>query len=217
MQEADIRQTLRRHMLVEHAGQSNTVVIDEFSVCQQAARIDMAAINGRLHGYEIKSAQDTLGRLPHQIDVYNRTFDTLTLVLTGKHKAQGRSIIPRWWGIIEAIVVNGRVELRRRRQSRQNKHVDPEAVVQLLWRSEALHVLREHGRGRGLASKPKRDLWAALVASLSIQDLCRTVRNQLKARGDWRSVGQRTLGGGSCQRRAKSLHSRGPTFLKRIH
>lgn len=216
MREVDIRNTLRDYMLIEHSGQSGTLVVDELGLCQNAARIDMAAVNGRLHGYEIKSAQDTLERLPTQVDVYNRTFDTLTLVLTGKHKTRGRLVIPRWWGIIEAIETCEGVELRRRRKARQNKHVDPASVVQLLWRKEALRILNERALDRGMRSKPKHLLWQSLVTHLPQDELLHEVRRQIKLRGDWRFGSSQRSGAGSSRRPAKSLHSQDPLVLLRI-
>lgn len=216
VREADIRTALRWYLSSEHAEEPDTLIVDELALCQSEARIDVAAINGRLHGYEIKSADDDLARLPHQVQVYNQVLDTVSIVLTARHKDEARQIAPRCWGIIEATYSNGQVRLRRRRKSRQNRKIKPYALAQLLWRPEALAVLEEAGLAGGLRRKPRKVLWQALADSLPFDRLHLTVLQQLKARGDWRSDSRRRPGGGSSPRSAKSLHSQAPPVLLRI-
>ena len=47
----------------------NTIVVDELGLSHAKARIDVAVINGCVHGYEIKSSLDTLNRLPAQLEL----------------------------------------------------------------------------------------------------------------------------------------------------
>ncbi|WP_168198409.1 sce7726 family protein [Crassaminicella thermophila] len=72
----DIRELLLKKFLKTKAFISDptTKLIHEMDVCFGTSRIDIAVINGKIHGYEIKSEQDTLDRLPAQIESYNKIF-----------------------------------------------------------------------------------------------------------------------------------------------
>jgi hypothetical protein len=56
-------------------------IIEELGVVHGKSRIDIAVINGLMHGYEIKSDKDTLQRLPEQMNMYNSVFNKVTLVV----------------------------------------------------------------------------------------------------------------------------------------
>src|SRR5689334_5301680 len=114
MRDADIRAALRRHLDFEHSG-DGTRVVEELGVSQGQVRIDLAAINGSLIGYEIKSDRDTLARLDEQQRIYSQVFDQVTIVTHGDHLERVRRQVPRWWGIIEAAERDAIVELIPRR------------------------------------------------------------------------------------------------------
>jgi len=63
-------------------------------------------VNGKLHGYEIKSDADTLKRLPAQAEVYSAVFDLVTIVVGEHHLDTVRAIVPEWWGIVKAASGN---------------------------------------------------------------------------------------------------------------
>src|SRR5580698_6348671 len=99
----DIRIALRYKLAAIHANESDTAIIDELSLCQGNARVDMAVVNGSFSGYEIKSDRDTLTRLPNQLAAYELCFDTMTIVVGKRHLAKCRATLPDWWGIWEAV------------------------------------------------------------------------------------------------------------------
>lgn len=78
-----------------------TKIIDEMGVLNGSSKVDVAVINGKLHGYEIKSERDTLDRLPLQSKYYNTVFDKMTIVCSDKYLKKVETIIPKWWGILE--------------------------------------------------------------------------------------------------------------------
>jgi hypothetical protein len=182
----EIRAALRAKLKEIHANEPDTAIIDELSLCQGDARIDVAVVNGSFSGYEIKSDQDKLVRLPHQLSVYERCFDTITVVVGSKHVAGCYGVIPSCWGIWEAISGEDGVEFVLRREPTVNHEVSPGSVVQLLWRQEALEVSREVGLTAS-AKAGRRELWEALVTELPRERLLEIVRTRLRARGDWRS------------------------------
>lgn len=188
MRDLDIRKALHATELAPFHNDGESVVVDELGLCQGGARVDIAVVNGALHGYEIKSERDTLERLPGQVEVYGRTLDTVDLVTSGSHLTRARAVIPPWWGIIQAVMVGGEVRLRRVRKARRNPSPDPFSVAQLLWRDEVLAILEDLGIADGLRSKPRRTLWQALAGAVSREELNHLVRDRLKARGNWRSA-----------------------------
>ena len=76
-----IRSALKKFLTNHHAQDEKVRIIEEFGVQHGTARVDIAVINGIIHGYEIKSDQDTLRRLPRQMGVFNLVFDKITLVV----------------------------------------------------------------------------------------------------------------------------------------
>jgi hypothetical protein len=85
MHDQDVRRSLRAEMNLRHASDPDTLVLEEFGLCQGSARIDVAVVNGSIHGYEIKSERDTLARLPSQRAVYSRALDYVTVVVADSH------------------------------------------------------------------------------------------------------------------------------------
>jgi hypothetical protein len=170
-----------------HANDPDTIVIEELGLCQGLARVDVAVINGSAHGYEIKSERDTLARLPSQSDTYNRIFDYVTIVAAPTHLQKIADAVPKWWGISVASAGGDGVKIVVKRAPRLNGHVDPVALAQLLWRDELLEELVVLGLAAGMKSKPRRELWRHLAASVPIIQLGEIVRRRIKQRApDWR-------------------------------
>lgn len=186
LRDLDIRQALRDLLEIEHAAEPDSILIDELGICQGAARVDLAVINGSINGFEIKSDADRLHRLAHQRDAYGTVLDTVTLVTSKRHLASAREQIPAWWGIIEARRSDENIVLRRLRKSRVNRHVQPHVLARLLWRDEALQLLDDYDLGAGMLSKPRSALWQRLATELTADELSAGVRTALKRREGWR-------------------------------
>lgn len=185
--DAGIRAELLRMLSAEFASDPSTVVLDEFGILEGRNRVDVAVINGALHAFEIKSDRDTLARLDRQAHAYARVFDYVTVVATDRHIAALATLLPGWWGLSEARHVHAHVVIRRVRRPKRNPGVEPNALVQLLWRDEALRILVELGAARGLSGKPRRVVWQRLVETLdSIELLSLYVRETIKTRPEWR-------------------------------
>ena len=188
LKDIDIRRILLSSLRNENGDKPGTLIIQELGLCQGDARIDVAVINGSMEGYEIKSERDELKRLPGQIEIYNRILDTITIVASTRHIKKVRKIVPRWWGISEVVTKAEAIHINDIRLPKENPKIDPRAVVQLLWRDEALAALESRGLSKGVVSKPRHVLWNRLVENLKNDDLCGLVRNQLRARQHWRSA-----------------------------
>jgi hypothetical protein len=60
--DAIIRAALKRYLEGRHAQDDKVRIIEELGISHGSCRIDIAVVNGMIHGYEIKSDQDTLQR-----------------------------------------------------------------------------------------------------------------------------------------------------------
>lgn len=193
MRDPDIRAALHSRLEARHGGDSETRIVDELGVLMGGSRVDLAVINGKLEGFEIKSERDRLVRLPRQAEAYSRVFDRMTVVCSERHAAGVAACVPDWWGIEVVHLVKDRPRIVRRRAARANPGVDPNAVVQLLWRAEVIDELDRLDRADGLRSKPRRILWDALAEALPARTLRAVVRDRLRAREDWRVVARPRL------------------------
>lgn len=184
MKDIDIRQSFRYKLFREN---DRALIIDEMTICEGDSRIDIAVINSEMNGFEIKSESDTLERLPKQMEYYNKVFDTVTIITTAKYIDETIDIVPNWWGIVYAEMDKDcNVYFCDIRKAEKNNIIDPLSVAQLLWRDEALNILKKRGLQKGLLSKPKRVLWEYLAEHIPLSELCYEVRESLKNRSNWR-------------------------------
>lgn len=196
VQESDVRGALVARLRRQHADEQQTRIVHELSLCQAEARIDLAVVNGRLTGWEIKTAADTLGRLPLQEPVYSRVFDRVWLAADARHVDAALALIPHWWGVVRVGERGGACTLTQVRPSRLNTDVDLASLVQLLWRDEALAELSALGLAAGLERAPRRVLWQRLADAVprraSKAQVQRRVRERLRDREGWRADRPRT-------------------------
>ena len=168
------------------------LVIPEMDVNYGNNRIDIATINGIMHGYEIKSDSDTLNRLPNQVNAYNKVFDKISLVVGETHFYEALNIIPDWWGVILAKNISNSIYLYNIREAQNNNCQDSKAIAQLLWRNEAIELLHSIGQDKGIRSKNRRIISERLAKEINLVELASHVRRLLLSRSDWR-VGQLQL------------------------
>ena len=109
----------------DHRHDPTTVVISELGLCGNTVRADLAAVNGMIHGYEIKSDRDSLRRLETQVEVYGRVFDRATLVVGGRHIDRATTMVPAWWGVLGILGCAVAPRLKIVRRGRANPDVDP--------------------------------------------------------------------------------------------
>lgn len=174
--EADVRHSLRAEMLA--SGPPSAEAIYEFWVPRSNERADVAVIGSTLDGFEIKTDQDSLKRLPRQADAYSRVFDRCHAVLAPRHVDRATEILPPWWGV---LVIEDSMRFRVLRDAEANDEVDPETLVRLLWRDEACAALCDLGfppdRGVG-----RFRMWELLLTLLDLDGLKRVVRDLLLLR-----------------------------------
>lgn len=187
IRDPELRNAVKRSLLAPLCKDPTTLVIDELGLRHGAARIDIAVVNGDLHGYELKSDHDNLRRLPRQVGFYNSVLDRITLVVTEHHFTQAIQMIPSWWNVLLAEnSPAGDITFRIIQAGAMNPDISALAVAKLLWRDEALHLLEIHGGADGVRSKPRRFIYDRLAELLDLPQLRASVRDQLRARKDWR-------------------------------
>ncbi len=196
--DASIRVVLRENLRDNYRNDSETVIFEELGVAHGAARVDIAVVNGIMHGYEVKSDLDTLRRLPEQMNKYNSVFDQVTLVVGQTHLHEAVKLVPDWWGIKIAKVANSddEISFSNIREAEENPNQDNIAIAGLLWREEALNILEEIGQANGVRSKPRMAIYERLAEVLDSKTLKAKVREHLRFRMNWRSDAQLALSGG---------------------
>ena len=187
MHDKDVRRALHDKVFREHKGDPNTKVLDELGLRHGTCRVDIAVVNGYLHGFEIKSDSDTLERLPFQVSIYSAVLDRATLVVGEKHAEKSKAYLPDWWGVKVAITGTGEeIDFEDVQRFKMNPNIDPIALAELLWRQEALELLRGIGTAEPILRKPRAYLYRQLAASFEINALRDAVRHAIKSREGWR-------------------------------
>ncbi len=182
-----IRQLLLHELELKYGNDKTVRVIEELGLDHGAARIDVAVLNGVMHGYEIKSDADTLYRLPWQINAYNSVFSKMTIVVGAKHLEHVINLVPDWWEIVLVRQASDNtVSFYQIRDGLTNKRQDNEAIARLLWKEEAIDILRECNAARGVISQPRSVVYERLANTLDTAALQQRVRDVLFSRTDWR-------------------------------
>lgn len=189
MLDKDVRQAVKDKILKAHINDPSTLVIDELGLDHGRNRVDIAVINGELHGYELKSDSDNLLRLPQQSMTYSSIMDKVTLVVGEKHVQEAINIIPDWWGVKIATMNPRRgVNIVTYRRNKKNKDIDPLELSKLIWKEEALALLaikiKVDWRIRKLTRK---DIYKLIVDTFSLNEIRDNTRAILKSRINWRS------------------------------
>lgn len=182
MRDIDVRRAIRAELAQLHAGDVDTRIVEEMGIWSGAVRVDLAVINDEFCGYELKSDSDTLKRLPMQVELYGKVFDRVTLVVGERLHKSALAAIPEWWGCQIASMDEGAASLACIRQPGKNPGIDPNILVQLLLKNEAIEILECVGLAKGWRSKTAREICSRLIREIDFNDLANHVRTALKRR-----------------------------------
>jgi hypothetical protein len=185
--DTEIRAALHDKKLSALRSAPDTIVIDELGLSHAKARIDVAVINGRVHGYEIKSSLDTLDRLPMQIEFYSQCLEKLTLVCAPRHTDKALGAIPDWCGLLEASKgARGALSFKTVRKASTNPEVNAVQLAHLLWRPEAVALVSRLDVPEKFAKMPRKELYEIIAAHLSIKQITTAIREFMQSRQTWR-------------------------------
>jgi len=181
LSDAEIRPALRSKILGDY-GDADSVLIEELGLCRGQVRIDMALVNGHLHGFEIKSDRDSLKRLGIQAEIYSKVFDRMTIVAGERHLDGILECLPLWWGVLQAVQGTSGVLFKSHRKGRRNLSRDSRTLVELLWLDDAITFLEQRDSARGVRGKPRRVVWDKVCDCYTLDEIAENVRERLKAR-----------------------------------
>ncbi len=185
MQDLDIRKVLHSHLKKENKSIKDTIIIDELDLCSGLSRVDVAVINGVIHGYEIKSEVDTLKRLPLQMNYYNKSLEKISIATNHLHLMEIRKVVPRWWGLI--LIDNDKKRtLTEIRKAKKNPSVEGKSLLQLLWKDELFFITQKYNVDVTKSSNKKK-LQETIAEKLELNEISQEVRSILKSRQNWRS------------------------------
>lgn len=185
--DADIRSALHAKRLRRAKSHPDTLVIDELGLAHARSRIDVAVINGCIHGYEIKSAKDNLDRFAAQIDIYRQTLQKLTLVAAPKHVAGIMNHAPEWCGVIAAEQgPRGGINFQVLRNATTNPEVNPVMMAHLLWRDEVIELLDQAGYAPKDLRRPRKQLYEMLCEAMTLREITASIRAFMAQRQTWR-------------------------------
>jgi hypothetical protein len=183
----EIRSALHTKRLRRLRANPGTIVVDELGLAHAKSRIDVAVINGCIHGYEIKSAKDTLDRLAAQIDIYRQTLQKLTIVAASKHVAGVMNRAPAWCGVIAADQGSrGGINLHVVRIATVNPDINPVMVAHLLWRDEVIDLLSGIGYPPKDLRRPRKQLYEILCEAMTLREITVSIRGFMARRQTWR-------------------------------
>lgn len=183
MRDQDIRTILHSYLAEQNKNLKETIIVDELNVKNGLARVDIAVINGSIHGYEIKSEVDTLNRLTNQIEHYNSSLEKITIAVNSNHKEKVFDIVPDWWGVIE---VDENSEIAELRKSEENPLLSISDLLMFLWKDEMINIL-EKNKVKYRKSSNRNALVNTMTQSINKENLLLEVRQALKSRKNWRS------------------------------
>lgn len=185
--EAVIRHAFHASYLHRVKVMPDTLVIDELGLAHASCRIDVAVINRCIHGYEIKSARDTLSRLDRQLGIYSQTLQKLTLVVATKHIEGVKEYLPNWCGLIEAREgPRGGIRFHGKQRAATNPGIDPFKVAHLLWRDEARDLLLARGFATIQLRGNRKQLYRLLCDSMTLAEITNSIREKMFQRKTWR-------------------------------
>ena len=181
LSEAAIRKATTE-WLARQVGSSH-LIVNELAVENGGARVDIAVIGSRLAAYELKSDFDNLDRLARQMHAFQRVFDSLTVVTTAAFLVTVEKLLPRWWGLAEAVISeDGTTTIVERRAPSTNPRQEMLDLVALLWKDEALSELRRVTKSPVPSKATRTEIYQRLAAELSSDELRAYVAETLRTR-----------------------------------
>lgn len=140
-----------------------------------------------IHGFEIKSAQDNLERLPYQLEIYAQALQKLTLVVASRHLEAVEKRTPFWCGIIDVSAgPRGGTRLQTIRRGARNPSLNPFVFVHLLWKDEVRDALASRGASKAELRAPRAALYRQLIATASESELTEIIKSAMMMRRAWR-------------------------------
>jgi hypothetical protein len=187
MRDPIIRQAFHQSVLRPAHVDADTFVVDELGLRNGSVRADIAVLNGKLIGYEIKTETDTLSRLAAQVTAYSEVFDKAYIIVSENHLKKCLDQLPKWWGVyIIGCGGDNDVTFELYREGRPNKNKNCYSLAQLLWKDEALELANTYLRHNIRPNTCKHEVYDVISGTCSSDKLSKMVIQYLKQRINWR-------------------------------
>lgn len=184
LNDTKVRRLLLNELNLEYSNCENTRIINELGLDFGASRVDIAVVNGILHGYEIKSDLDNLNRLPRQIEYYSRAFERMTIVVSKSHLLEVKEMVPSWWGI--KTISKDKSRLINVRKGRRVSYQDSELLLKLLWKKELDGFVDELNLPKSYKKYRQGQLLSIIEDVADLVTIRSYVYDILKKRTGWR-------------------------------
>lgn len=183
-----VRASFHKQILSTAHADQNTFVLDELGLRNGYCRADIAVLNGKMVGYEIKTDKDSLARLKNQMIAYNEVFDNIYIITGQRHLNKILKLIPVWWGVfIIKSSPNEEFTFKKIRNAKRNPNRDCLGIARLLWKDELLEIVRTKLSYTFKGNVTKQDLYDILQREISTHKLSKIVLHYLKSREGWRT------------------------------
>lgn len=183
MNDPEIREVLLKKFVDKYKNADSCLILEEVGIMHGSSIVDLTVISKFYNqAFEIKSAQDSLTRLPKQLKDYIQVFDYITIISQPSHLEEIKGIAPHFVGIMLAYD-NGDLEYVR--QPTANSFVRKEKLIQLLWRDEVYKILRENGHKK-ISHLSNAKVKKLACSTYDIKAIREMVFNVLKSRSDWK-------------------------------
>lgn len=187
MRDRCIRVAFHEKVLKKAQDCQDTIVVDELGLMNGAIRADIAVLNGKMIGYEIKTDNDTLARLNAQMIAYNEVFDKVWIITGNRHLDKIIETVPEWWGIYLIFEMkNGSYGFKAFRRAKKNKGKNCYSIARLLWKDEVRNILADNEPVLK-TNITRHELYNILSTHYSANKLSKIALKYLKSREGWRT------------------------------
>lgn len=182
LRDPELRKPLQEWLEKKFLGHSDTEILHELRMPRPSGRVDIAVINGRLSGFEIKSDFDSLSRLPRQVRAFSAVFDEVCVVTTSRHSVDAIKIIPSWWKLTVHSTKNDKRVFRTVQKGSCNPDVRTDALLHMLTRSELSNIFRSRQLDFQIRTSRRLQMIGRLIEQLEPSEIQSEVRRLLKLR-----------------------------------
>jgi len=188
MRDQHIRAAFHRSILAAAHKDTSTQVIDELGLKNGEIRADIAVLNGKMFGYEIKTDKDNLLRLSSQVAAYSDVFHQAYIISGERHLQKVMDKLPEWWGVYcIQLAEQNTIGFTLIRPAQKNMAQNPFTLAQLLWKEEVINLLQQEYDCAAKISYTKRKLYDILVSQCEVDQLSEQVLSVIKKRQGWRT------------------------------
>jgi hypothetical protein len=182
LRDPELRKPLQKWLERKFLAHNDTEILHELRMPRPSGRVDIAVVNGRLSGFEIKSDFDSLSRLPRQVRAFSAVFDEMCVVTTSRHSADAKKIIPSWWRLTVHSKKNGKRLFRTVQKGCSNPNVRIDALLHMLTRSELSNIFRSRQLDFQIRTSRRFQMIERLIERLEPSEIQFEVRRLLKTR-----------------------------------